>query len=249
MKPGRFQVRVLVFPQLHKVPWPNWQRRCIQNAVCKGSTPFGTTEWNWTEPYCIRVPRSVDARGQEPSRGNKGSLPEEPGIGSVCLYQRATWLDSTIGSAPPCQGGRWEFKSPSGRVSCIVEPVGYVDPERKRKYQLSWLQARRDKWIAENGPCAQCGSSEQLEVDHVEPRVKSGAPPTRSIWGMAEPQRSRELSKCQVLCKGCHETKSNSERHRTEHGKSRMYGAHGCRCAVCVAWKREYDRERRAHGA
>jgi 5-methylcytosine-specific restriction endonuclease McrA len=69
-----------------------------------------------------------------------------------------------------------------------------------REYQLRWIHARRAAWLAENGPCVRCGSTDQLEVDHRDRREK--VMQTRALWSLAptNPARIAELAKCQVLC-------------------------------------------------
>lgn len=80
-----------------------------------------------------------------------------------------------------------------------------------RKFQRAWVRRRRAAWIAANGPCAQCGSSDRLEVDHRDPTEKEI--PTSALWGMSprNPKRIAELAKCQVLCHGCHKQKTTRE--------------------------------------
>src|SRR6476620_8738222 len=80
-----------------------------------------------------------------------------------------------------------------------------------RKFQRAWVRRRRAAWIAANGPCAQCGSTDRLEVDHRNPAEKEI--PTRALWGMSprNPKRIAELAKCQVLCHDCHKQKTTRE--------------------------------------
>ena len=73
-------------------------------------------------------------------------------------------------------------------------------------YQRKWIKDRRDVWVHENGPCQQCGSSDRLEVDHIDPTTKSMQ--VRSIWSRRLDVREAELAKCQVLCFDCHLAKS-----------------------------------------
>jgi len=72
---------------------------------------------------------------------------------------------------------------------------------------------RRAAWIAENGPCAQCGSTEQLEVDHIDPALKDvrlKRHHSARLWDWTESKRLAELANCQVLCKRCHKIKSDT---------------------------------------
>ena len=109
----------------------------------------------------------------------------------------------------------------------------YANPDAQRAYQLAWITRRRDEWIAENGPCQRCGSTEDLEVDHVDPATKSMNP--TAIWGKSKLVRMRELAKCQVLCKRCHGEKTAAQfRIEHEHGTEGRYGK-GCRCDGCRA--------------
>lgn len=76
------------------------------------------------------------------------------------------------------------------------------DKEKQSEYQLNWMNSRRDEWINENGPCAECKSSEDLEVDHIDPETKTWEP--AQIWSRKKEDRDKELAKCQVLCHDCH---------------------------------------------
>lgn len=103
-----------------------------------------------------------------------------------------------------------------------------IDPEVRRE--------RRDAWLAENGPCARCGSSDRLEVDHVDPATKDPllVPHSNNLWAWSEIRRAIELAKCQPLCATCHREKSNEELTRPiVHGSESAYSRKGCRCDVC----------------
>lgn len=98
-----------------------------------------------------------------------------------------------------------------------------------REYQLNWIRARRDKWLADNGPCVDCGSNINLEVDHVDPSMKVD----HKVWSWSEDRRVGELDKCEVRCRECHKKKTKRERTLpAEHGQMRMY-SRGCRCSKC----------------
>ena len=76
----------------------------------------------------------------------------------------------------------------------------YKDREMKRKFQREWLQARRQAWFDENGPCRCCGSDVDLEMHHLDPEQKE----SHSIWSWSKERRDAETAKCIVLCKICH---------------------------------------------
>ena len=81
--------------------------------------------------------------------------------------------------------------------------MGYKDPGRRRTYAAAWTARRRADWFA-GKTCAQCGSSENLQLDHIDPATKV----SHRIWSWAEPRRVAELAKCQPLCATCHTHKS-----------------------------------------
>lgn len=108
----------------------------------------------------------------------------------------------------------------------------------KRHYQNNYMReihsTRRAEWVAsQGGKCAACGSTTQIEIDHVDPRLKERE--IALIWSCSERVRARELAKCQLLCKECHKAKSAREQKR--HGVSSYRG--GCRCEDCCAAYRE----------
>lgn len=102
------------------------------------------------------------------------------------------------------------------------------NPDIVREKNNAWVRARRDKWLAENGPCKHCGSNERLEVDHIDPKTKVH----HSVWTWGDERRTKELAKCQVLCFLCHRLKTNAERGWKMHGE--LMWQKGCRCEECV---------------
>lgn len=116
--------------------------------------------------------------------------------------------------------------------------------DKKRDYDNRWRQERRMAWIEKNGPCQECGSLEDLEVDHIDPSTKLLH--TREIWSRREEIRLLELEKCQVLCVVCHSKKSaNEKRNTTRHGTYSMRKS-GCKCNSCMQYVRDIKRASRA---
>ena len=76
----------------------------------------------------------------------------------------------------------------------------YKTKELQREYQKQWIKNRRQEWLSKNGPCKQCGTWENLEIDHIDPKEKI----THRIWSYNEEKRLKALAKCQVLCNECH---------------------------------------------
>jgi 5-methylcytosine-specific restriction endonuclease McrA len=92
--------------------------------------------------------------------------------------------------------------------------LGYVG-EKKREYQRAWLLARRNRGVALLGSCcADCGSFDNLEFDHIDPetkdsRLKGSDRGTGSLWSWSWERIEIELAKCQLLCTACHKKKSS----------------------------------------
>ena len=66
------------------------------------------------------------------------------------------------------------------------------------------MKKARENWFAANGPCQKCGSEQNLELDHVNPKEKV----SHSVWSWSPRRRELELGKCQVLCRKCHRAKT-----------------------------------------
>ena len=121
----------------------------------------------------------------------------------------------------------------------------YRNADEQRAYQRRWLQARRNEGIqSKGGACAECGSTESLEVDHIDPGLKSMNP--RNIWGLNSAARNAELAKCQVLCRECHKRKTSAQFTKRQHGEVGMYNQGGCRCEPCRAASAAKKRAQRA---
>jgi hypothetical protein len=94
---------------------------------------------------------------------------------------------------------------------------------------------RRKEWIANNGPCAHCGSWDNLEVDHIDPSTKEYR--ISELWQRTKIIRDYELAKCQALCNSCHIVKSTLEQKAAKpvtHGSYKFYKRDKCRCEECV---------------
>lgn len=103
--------------------------------------------------------------------------------------------------------------------------------EAKRKYQREWMAARRKEWIdSRGGCCAACGSTQSLEVDHIDPAKKTMQP--ASIWSRNQAAVALELANCQVLCEPCHLLKTFGSV-GIKHGTTTGYKHHKCRCLDC----------------
>ncbi len=119
----------------------------------------------------------------------------------------------------------------------------FASPEQRKAYQREWMRKRREQWISENGPCKRCGSKENLEVDHIDRSTKID----HKVWSWSLERRTKELSKCQVLCHDCHTEKGvecGDQQPPSPHGSLNRYLVHGCRCELCRRRKAEYRASR-----
>lgn len=75
-------------------------------------------------------------------------------------------------------------------------------------------QQRRAAWLL-GKCCVECGSTEQLDIDHIDPSTKDPRLiPTGAMthfWSWPEADREAELAKCQVLCRTHHRIKTGRE--------------------------------------
>ena len=103
------------------------------------------------------------------------------------------------------------------------------------------------------GQCRYCGSKDNLEFDHINPKTKTSS--VSGLWRATEEKFWSEVRKCQLLCKPCHENKSKAEaanRVVVEHGTLNAFQRHGCRCRECQtaaqSYKRDWRQRRKEQG-
>lgn len=94
--------------------------------------------------------------------------------------------------------------------------MGYSDPVRQAEYQAAWVAKRRAAWFVDKS-CAICGSTVDLEIDHIDQNHKS----SHRIWSWSQERRAVELAKCQVLCGLHHKEKT---RLCAEHSRGQTNG-------------------------
>lgn len=111
------------------------------------------------------------------------------------------------------------------------------------QYMKKRCAERRAKAIEQlGGKCVRCGSTENLEFDHIEAgsyERRPGSGRHAMMWSFSEKRLQEELRKCQLLCHDCHKlkTRENNEypvawNRIDDHGTEAMY-LKGCRCVPC----------------
>src|SRR4029077_5361959 len=111
----------------------------------------------------------------------------------------------------------------------------------RRVYHNQYMRERyarnRAEWF-DGKACVDCGATEELEADHVDPEMKVSS----VIWQWPPDERAAELAKCVVRCGPCHRARHAAERSR--HGIGGYM--RGCRGDDCRAAKAEAKRRERA---
>ena len=122
--------------------------------------------------------------------------------------------------------------------------MAYKDPDKQREFARKWLAQRRSEYLSDKR-CVKCGSTTDLEIDHIDPSTKV----SHRVWSWSAERRAIELAKCQVLCRKCHDEKTAVDQgHPGGHGSRSSY-LKGCRCALChereaarvKAWRERVD--------
>lgn len=103
------------------------------------------------------------------------------------------------------------------------------DKAARNEYSKKWVAKRRyDFFLGKS--CATCGSTEKLQLDHIDRLKKT----SHRIWSWCEPKRLAEIQKCQVLCEECHKVKTAKEVYKPITHNDSGY-SRGCRCELCRA--------------
>ena len=78
-------------------------------------------------------------------------------------------------------------------------------------YRRSYYRKRRSHLIdLLGGKCVICGSTERLEIDHIDPATKE-FDISSMVLHTSEKHLTEELQKCQLLCRKCHIQKSKKD--------------------------------------
>jgi hypothetical protein len=115
-----------------------------------------------------------------------------------------------------------------------------TDPKKEwRTRTRAWAYAEL------GGTCSSCGSSNDLEFDHLDPVSKEFEISAAIRDGYGRDRIAKELAKCQLLCGDCHQAKSSREaRAKVTHGKYHAAYHLKCDCVLCLEYKATYNLKR-----
>lgn len=115
-----------------------------------------------------------------------------------------------------------------------------------KEYHKEYYRKRRQAIFDYlGGKCVVCGTTDELEVDHIEREDKSFNISSK----LSVKNNKAELDKCQLLCKTHHKEKTAQENTGFEHGTMYAWMKKKCRCEICEpvwrAWQDNRNRARR----
>jgi hypothetical protein len=130
-----------------------------------------------------------------------------------------------------------------GRKSRVFESL-HSDVANNNAYMNSYM---KDRWTKRRlialetlgGKCVVCGTTENLEFDHIDRSTKLMS--IASASSMSESFFWSEVTKCQLLCEKHHQEKTSTEV-SVDHGGG-VSGKKSCKCDLCSAKRAEYMRE------
>ena len=87
------------------------------------------------------------------------------------------------------------------------------DKKEYNKYMAEYMlrryhERREEALFMLGGRCSDCGSTDELEFDHIDPADKSFS--IAKMWSVAKHKFDAEIKKCQILCQPCHIKKSQA---------------------------------------
>lgn len=117
--------------------------------------------------------------------------------------------------------------------------VDWNNKEEVKEYHRKYWYKRRQKIIDYlGGLCARCGTSQDLEFDHINPEEKLFDISAKCTLATSKD----EIDKCQLLCKSCHLKKTVDEKETFTHGTQYGFQKIKCNCQLCWdAKKKHYE--------
>ena len=119
------------------------------------------------------------------------------------------------------------------------------------QYDYSYITQKREKHKymlleALGGSCLECGSTKNLQFDHIIPNTKNFDISQKLHYSLKI--LLDELQKCQLLCFDCHRLKTSSDNGwdiSRPHGTPSTYTNGKCRCVKCKKAWAQYIRNKR----
>lgn len=115
-------------------------------------------------------------------------------------------------------------------------------PEYMREYMKKRYHSKRNDIISQlGGKCVRCGSTKNLDLDHINRKKKTMR--MSDVHSTNDKKVKKELKNIQILCKDCHKNKTKDSWdygvNKPSHGTYWMYRKYKCRCDKCVKAYRE----------
>lgn len=127
----------------------------------------------------------------------------------------------------------------------LIYGLAYMasDNEYMRAYMLRRYNRRMQEARSKLGNrCVRCGATKDLQLDHKDRETKSFT--IGRMWSVSEQRFEMELSKCQLLCRTCHEEKTLLDKGQVSgkvtHGTLSSYRY--CKCDACKLAKSNYNK-------
>lgn len=116
--------------------------------------------------------------------------------------------------------------------------------EKYNEYMREYMKRRYHERKAESlvklgGKCVICGTTENLEFDHIDRTTKTMD--INTMWSVNRKRYEEELKLIQLLCAPHHQAKTSAEQ-SVPHGGG-LTGKRNCRCELCAPLKNAYSRE------
>lgn len=113
------------------------------------------------------------------------------------------------------------------------------------EYHLDYYYRRRALIFQHyGGCCVRCGSTEDLEMDHIDRSAKTMQFQDCVTANWIREDVAEEMLNMQLLCNGCHIEKTAKENKGFEHGTIYAWMKKKCECEVCSDAKRKWHDDR-----
>lgn len=124
------------------------------------------------------------------------------------------------------------------RLACYT---GNMNEKFGKEYHREYYRKRREAIFDYlGGRCAECGTADNLEVDHIDKTQKQFNISSK----LSVKNNKEELDRCQLLCKTHHREKTAIENSGFTHGTVYGWMKAKCACSDCLTHKRLWQNNR-----